>query len=158
MAQQVHSPFHVFQERTRLSQYMAPKVAYSRRFTKEKSRYLFKNCSAAECHWVKTNRQPFMNVVQLLFLENFVYRPINCAVMKRQGRHLPQCPSRKSNKRGKNTSIGRQEKTKPEIQHSDSPDSTEETIEPTSTPPPRSSALPEGLESRQLHLCWPINM
>ena len=38
------------QERTRLSQYMAPKVASSRRFTKEKSRYLIENCSAAECH------------------------------------------------------------------------------------------------------------
>ena len=43
--------------------------------------------------------------------------PLNRPVLygKWQGRHFPQCPSRKSNKRGNNTSIGRQEKTKPEI-------------------------------------------
>ena len=71
---------------------------------KRKSPYLIENCSG-----MPLSKKESFNVVQLLFCKNPSIDQSNCAVVKRQGRHFPQCPSRKSRKEGRTRPCTRQE-------------------------------------------------
>ena len=114
---------------------------------KRKSPYLIENCSG-----MPLSKKESFNVVQLLFCKNPSIDQSNCAVVKRQGRHFPQCPSRKSRKEGRTRPCTRQEMGqwatgKNETWNTqqsgqsvcfffgcvNSPDSTEETTESTRT-------------------------